>query len=184
MRNQCSVDGCSGLCVGRGLCDMHYRRNRRHGDVTRAWPNLTGQVHGTWLIAERGPTLHGNNQHYWIECTECGHRKVARGMRVVEGNIRCDNCILTYANVHQRLNRERGRAADRSCIECGLAASDWAYQHNDPDERVETISRGGKSYTVHYGLDFDSYAPMCHRCHVRLDKRTAKSRREAGVFVA
>lgn len=30
----CSVDGCERPCHGRGLCDKHYQRVRKHGDPT------------------------------------------------------------------------------------------------------------------------------------------------------
>ena len=30
---KCSVDGCEKKGAGRGWCQMHYRRWRRHGDV-------------------------------------------------------------------------------------------------------------------------------------------------------
>jgi len=33
VRKPCTVDGCDNLSVGQGLCEMHYRRKRRHGVV-------------------------------------------------------------------------------------------------------------------------------------------------------
>jgi hypothetical protein len=36
----CSIDGCTGKFVARGLCDRHYRRLRRHGDPTIITLNL------------------------------------------------------------------------------------------------------------------------------------------------
>lgn len=52
-----------------------------------------------------------------------------------------------YERVHKMLRKERGSASEHICIECGNGADQWAYQRGmDPE-------------------DFDSYRPMCYRCH-------------------
>lgn len=38
----CQVDGCERQIVARGLCDMHYRRMRRHGHLEQTRPKDWG----------------------------------------------------------------------------------------------------------------------------------------------
>lgn len=38
----CSVDGCDRVEYGKGLCNMHYQRWRKHGDVNHARPKRVG----------------------------------------------------------------------------------------------------------------------------------------------
>ena len=68
-----------------------------------------------------------------------------------------------YSGVHQRLRAQHGPASSYSCEHCGGEARDWAYTHDDPDERV---SPDGLSYSV-CGRDF--YLPLCGVCHARFD---------------
>jgi hypothetical protein len=49
--------------------------------------------------------------------------------------------------------------------DCGRPASDWAYDHSDPDELVTTV-RGA---LCRYSLDSDKYLPLCRPCHRRFD---------------
>ena len=64
----CSIDGCGKFCVGRGLCDMHYRRMRRHGDTSRGRikpPTLICSVDGCNEVANRPGSAKGMcSKHY------------------------------------------------------------------------------------------------------------------------
>jgi hypothetical protein len=72
----------------------------------------------------------------------------------------------TYRRVHHWLRRERGKASDYTCIECGGQARDWAYDNCDPDELVGLVA-GTK---VGYSADLSRYYPMCHSCHLAMDR--------------
>ncbi len=39
---ECSVEGCAKEVQSRGLCPMHYQRNRKYGDPLTSWPDRTG----------------------------------------------------------------------------------------------------------------------------------------------
>lgn len=69
-----------------------------------------------------------------------------------------------YPAVHARLRRLQGPASDHTCITCGSAAEEWAYQHTAPDERISEAT--GLPYTT----DLAHYAPMCLSCHHQFDK--------------
>jgi endogenous inhibitor of DNA gyrase (YacG/DUF329 family) len=73
-----------------------------------------------------------------------------------------------YRTVHQRLQRDRGRASDYPCAGgCGRPAAQWAYDNADPDERT-SIENG---YVVPYSTSADHYQPLCVPCHKRFDAR-------------
>jgi hypothetical protein len=63
--------------------------------------------------------------------------------------------------MHKLLNQLKLPAKYSACAWCGLSASDWAYQHDDPDA---LDSEHGP-----YSLNSTSYAPMCRRCHNTFD---------------
>lgn len=71
----------------------------------------------------------------------------------------------TYAVTHERISRERGRAAEHECVSCSEPAAHWSYDHLDERERTEV--RRGVSLT--YSTDPSHYRPMCVRCHKRDD---------------
>ncbi|THA90179.1 hypothetical protein E6R61_20985 [Streptomyces sp. LRa12] len=69
--------------------------------------------------------------------------------------------MTTYAAVHKLLNQLKLPAKYSACAWCGLTASDWAYQWDDPNA---LDSEHGQ-----YSENSTSYAPMCRRCHNRFD---------------
>lgn len=72
----------------------------------------------------------------------------------------------TYLAVHHRLYRERGYAKSYTCITCERPAQQWAYQHGDPDELIDSKGRV-------YSTNLDLYEPMCALCHTAFDGRAA-----------
>lgn len=75
----------------------------------------------------------------------------------------------TYGGVHKRLKRPmplgKGSARDYLCVNDDKQADDWAYDHEDPDERFDEKGRGP------YSLKPEHYLPMCRPCHVAYDRR-------------
>lgn len=72
--------------------------------------------------------------------------------------------VTTYSGVHMRLIRERGSAREHVCS-CGEPAAEWAYDHTDPEERVD----GNRNRP--FSLDLSRYSPKCLPCHRRADKQ-------------
>lgn len=68
-----------------------------------------------------------------------------------------------YRTAHKRIRTKRGPAADYSCVTCGGEAAEWAYDHRDPDERIDS-ARG-----LAYSDNPDHYQPMCRKCHAAFD---------------
>lgn len=48
MRNICSVDLCNRPVAGFGLCDMHYRRYKKHGDCNKVLRGASLSQHYFW----------------------------------------------------------------------------------------------------------------------------------------
>lgn len=74
---------------------------------------------------------------------------------------------MTYAQVHRLLTKERGRAAERQCHDCGGPAQQWAYNHSGLNE-VDGIHCACR---VTYSTDIWQYVPMCIKDHVRRDRQ-------------
>lgn len=71
---------------------------------------------------------------------------------------------ISYTGVHLRMRRT-DPASNHACAHCGGAASQWAYTHDDPNEK-----RGEEGP---YSVDPSHYIPLCASCHIRFDQRRA-----------
>lgn len=80
-----------------------------------------------------------------------------------------------YISAHGRIRRERGRAADRVCVDCGELAADWSYNHDDPDALTDDEGRT-------YSLKPECYSPRCRSCHRTFDYAHADDNRRLGVL--
>lgn len=69
---------------------------------------------------------------------------------------------MSYMSSHNNNRRERGRAAEHVCVDCGDAAKEWALQPG-ADIEVDDLGRT-------YSNDPFDYAPKCYRCHRLQDK--------------
>lgn len=70
---------------------------------------------------------------------------------------------MHYHHLHTNLARQRGKASSYSCA-CGAPATQWAYDHSDPDEITDERGRV-------YSTDVSRYVPLCIPCHRKLDAR-------------
>lgn len=75
---------------------------------------------------------------------------------------------ISYGGVHSRLEYQRGKARTHTCRHCNGQAEQWAYDHDDPDEKIET-ERG-----LRYSPDLDHYIPLCVPCHKQFDRPAIK----------
>lgn len=69
---------------------------------------------------------------------------------------------LTYSGAHLRVKARRGKATDYACVDCGGAATSWAYDHADPNQLVDERGRA-------YSGDVNRYEPKCVPCHKTAD---------------
>jgi len=73
-----------------------------------------------------------------------------------------------YSDQHNILRRERGRAADYACIDCGHDALHWSYDRTDHSAEVLEWSWGMVGWRI-WSRDLDQYVPRCRKCHWRHD---------------
>lgn len=69
---------------------------------------------------------------------------------------------FAYQVAHRKVARERGRAAEHLCSDCGGQADHWAFSHSAPNAQR---SPNGMPFCD----DPKHYQPMCTGCHKRLD---------------
>lgn len=70
-----------------------------------------------------------------------------------------------YSAVHNRIHRMLGPARERACLTCPAQADDWAYDHADPNELIDTETG------FPYSTEPAHYVPLCKPCHWHLDRR-------------
>lgn len=78
--------------------------------------------------------------------------------------------VIRYATAHMKITKERGRAKDHTCEHCGKPARDWAYDGEDPDERIDAVD--GKRV---FSVNFEHYHALCRSCHLRMDEERFRS---------
>ncbi len=158
---QCSIEGCNRKHQGRGYCETHLRRFIQGGDpgkveIEPRRPGAACSVEGC------GKSIRGGgrgwcNAHY-IRWSKTGSPTTP----LPDHPPRWTGDAATYAAIHLRLRKTRGRAADQSCVTCGKEARHWSYDHADPAE-----IRDGRG--IPYSLNLSHYQPMCQPCHRRFD---------------
>jgi hypothetical protein len=166
----CSLDGCERPHKGLGYCRVHLDRVKRTGAPGPAVVRVYGaasctvagcvDAHSAQGLCERHYARlrkHGDPLHYVERVGPHAPNWKAEG--------------VGYSAAHYRVKAVRGAAREHDCA-CGATASEWAYNHSDPDE-ITTTQNG---YEVRYSLDPTRYVPMCRNCHRKLDHDNAKAR--------
>lgn len=82
--------------------------------------------------------------------------------------------ISAYKSAHRRVWRTKGRASKYRCALCGKRAVHWAYDGEDPDERIGHYSGS----LLVFSTDPDHYQALCAKCHRREDINRRNDRDE------
>lgn len=179
----CIVSGCTkSPATGRRYCNKHYMRLFRYGSIEKPildpkHVEITGQRFGTLVALSR------NEDSSWQMQCDCG--KVRRTFywnltqdktpTCGDWDIHTRNAPPTYALAHSRMRRQKGTATNHTCFKCGAQAKQWAYNHEDPHERIDSsISKN----PVVYSMSPDYYVAMCTPCHKTFDLEWIKRTRE------
>lgn len=160
----CSIPGCVGAHVARGLCGRHYKQASVRGTLPPGVrpPSNDGpcSVEG----CEKGAQARGL-------CTKHYQRMRIRGTTDAWSPPKGEESPgwvggeATYRTVHSRLVAARGKASNHECVDCGDTAREWSYDHTDPESKHD--DRGGD-----YSVDLDRYEPRCRTCHFYFDKHS------------
>ena len=168
---KCSFVGCGREVKARGFCSAHYQQHWA-GQTLRPLQCRPKRSSRSCSIAgcERAHSTKGYCKMHWNRIDRHGdpHVKLREGCgRWLKGE------HPTSSTIHTRLLRQRGRAAEYACVDCGLPAHEWSYNNADPHELVG-IDHG---IAVRYSLNLASYDPRCRSCHRRFDSGNARTTR-------
>lgn len=174
----CFVDECDRKAVRRSMCDLHHSRWQRHGDPLAFRPDaIRGCAIGDCDGAHYGRGLCRLHWARWSKTGDpLGLRSHFSPLSGLAGDLNPQwvGDAAGYEAVHARLRKDCGVAADYACRHCGAVAADWAYDNEDPDER---LSHGGLWFSV---KGQDHYLPLCRSCHRTFDVEW-RVRRDSGA---
>lgn len=147
-----------------------------------------GAPHYSSRRASRGRKAALRVERTWVVQCDCGNEATIlagniRGGRTItcgtHGHGRSSSPLVprTYASVHVRLTRERGRASEHTCIECGGGAADWAYNNSCPEEVQSWVKHD--HCVLRYCEHLEHYDPMCRSHHQIKDAAENKKRDNA-----
>lgn len=162
----CPIEECGKPTRGNsGLCYGHYMKNWRYGTPTPdhglGYRDITGQRFGMLVVEAR---VDGK----WQCICDCGRSTIVPVGSLNRGSAK--SCGLTkhrrlerptYRAAHDRVKRMFGPARNHSCIDCGGAAAQWSYDHEDPAE----LTWEGMPYST----SEHHYHPRCISCHKLFD---------------
>ena len=167
----CSVEGCDkDVYQGQKMCGSHFMKWYRHGDPLWKMPprykDITGNVFGNLTVISRV------DKGSWLCCCSCGRTlevntgDLNRGRTTScgDGKIHHRDEHPSYGAVHLRLKTDLGPASNYRCVDCGMQAQHWSYNHDDPREMRSELGP--------YSADASHYSPRCVSCHKLFDLGT------------
>lgn len=161
----CSVTNCDKPSRTKGLCPTHYSRLLRHGHTEQT------RVRGACSLpdCDQPHSSLGYCQAHAAKQRRYGDPTTVR-MGKGELNPNWQGDTIGYVGAHKRVHRERGPAAQHTCVDCGGQAAQWSYNGLDPNEQRGPSREGFESS---YSTDLSHYVPRCVPCHIAHDKQTA-----------
>lgn len=171
----CTIDGCEKKARTKtsALCEMHYHRRYRGGEVGSAAEKIRKQRNPECAI--EGCSKPDKEAGL---CHMHGARKRRHGdpMVVIPLEERAfhygedhHNWVgedVRYESAHQRVVRLHGPASIHLCVDCDQPAYHWSYNHDDPNQKYEL---GRSARPVAYSDKPEHYSPRCVPCHKRFD---------------
>jgi hypothetical protein len=163
----------------RGLCNMHYHRWRTHGDPLTVREQIV-----RCTIVENGVPCFGKHDSrgwcamHWRRWSKHGDPLVVHpqgfkpGAQTGPQSASWKGADIGYPAAHMRVRALHGKASDWPCsAQCGKQAREWAYCHDSSVEKTGWTKdrRGGQQLKPFSPDDFD-YVPLCHSCHVKIDR--------------
>lgn len=144
-----------------------------------------GQTFGRLLIvgiAARHRSPSGRTATRWIGLCDCGELTVALRSNILSG--RTTSCNKhghgiplqerpSYQQMHARIRYWRGKASQFMCVDCGLTAAHWSYDHKDYAQ-VWGYACNWRKREIAYSLDPDHYEPRCASCHQNFDRAVSR----------
>lgn len=169
---ECSVDDCErGGQLRRGLCQHHY--NRWYALQPREPRTESCSIADCGRPVDRRGWCATHYTRWWRHGDPTKVLPNSKLLRPGEQHVQWVGDEISYTGMHRRLRAQRGRASLHICAKCESPAAQWAYDHNDVNERSCTDTRGR---VLPFSVDLGHYLALCHSCHVRFDLETKRSR--------
>lgn len=162
----CTVDGCGQPDVGpHGYCSLHRGRWLASGDPTIE-PKIIVRPAECEIEGCSKPPKKKNRLCSMHIARVARHGdpsiRLPTGHPGGEGSPRWTGEAASYTAVHHRVRAAKGKASGYPCALCaGRQGQQWAYDHEDPDERASDLGP--------YSVVLDHYLPLCIPCHKRFD---------------
>ena len=183
MRKPCKIDGCDRPSAGRGWCQKHWARWRKHGDPMMVKPKVRPFKYGPICAVDECAKPHHANG-YCIYHNDRNTRNGHPTAAVKQGRPRKGD-TLGYDGARLQVRRLHGNANQHRCVDCGGQASEWSYRGGDPDELTTDPTVRREHPGLHYSADPDYYEPRCKPCHRRMDDSLIRGRDpQTGQWIA
>ena len=162
----CSVDGCDRKHYGRGLCGIHWQRQRAHGDVN----TLLRAPNGSGWENQYGYRFNGDKREHIIVAEKALGRPLPPGAEIhhlneVKSDNRPENLVICpdrvyhyLLHVRTRALRECGNPNFRKCPLCGVYDDPALMQRRTP-------------------LRFAREAYRHRECHARYERERKRQRK-------
>lgn len=138
-----------------GLCEAHYYRQRRTGDVQADRPLVLGDQGCAIEGCDGKHAALGWCSKHYQRWRDTGDPSVRRPMPSGPHHPQWAGDEIGYSGAHQRVSRIRGPASAHTCP-CGSPARQWAYLTSS-------------SALMPYSPDPADYSALCIPCHKRFD---------------
>lgn len=161
-RPRCKIEGCEKPVHAREMCSAHSTREKVYGDplaplVRQRVKGQTCTVAGCDALMRKHPYC---ANHYAMHRD---HGEIRDWQfRWGDGG---------YISTHTWISRQRGKAVEHLCVDCGERAAEWSYNGGDPNERRDDQGRA-------FVRNLDAYSPRCLSCHRKFDDNPIAVRRK------
>lgn len=123
---------------------------------------------GGWTVAEIQKVMVGYKVQTIMTRYRIERRRAIKRNQSGSASSSWRGDALGYQAAHVRVATARGPASAHACVDCGMPATDWAYNHTDPSELRRPNG------TCPYSPNPDHYSPRCRKCHRALDRANRK----------
>ena len=138
--------------------------------------DLTGRKVGRLTVRRPAPDSADGRTRWVCEC-QCGQETTVYTFALNAASTLSCGCLIrdtlharrgehrtdrtTYRTAHKRVEAVRGKATAHRCTDCGTPATEWSYDHTDPQERVQVV----RGFALTYSTKTEHYQPRCLPCH-------------------
>lgn len=160
MPESCSIEGCEKPVRSRGWCASHYAHWWKYGTPHRRPEYEVCQVDDC-SRSPRSRTSDLCDVHY------CRRWRTGTLERSTNHKKR-----PSYRAAHSRVARAKGKAAEHSCVDCGLYAKHWSFAWQGVSADTWLWESFNGTWLAYTGSP-DDYEPRCRRCARRYDSAFA-----------